>query len=336
MRVLTRDQSEAIDASFWRRRIARAARLRQSILELGDTTAYRVVHGESDGLPGVVVDRYADFAVLKLYSAGLKPHRPAILEAIRAALPVKGIYSREEDARDDAESEGDPKGAIAWGEAPPERIAIREEGTSFLVDVRLGQKTGFFLDQRENRRALRRYARGRARALNCFGYTGGFSVQAALGGAAHVTTVDQDGEALALARDNFAVNGLDPNPHDFVPGDVFRFLADAKARSETFDLVVLDPPAFAKSQKAVDAAIAGYASLHRAALAVLEPGGILATASCSARVTADAFLGAVKEAAFKSRVDLLLLETRFQPPDHPVSLQFAEGRYLKFFVLARS
>ncbi len=338
VRVLTRDPADAIDANFWRRRVAQAARHRERVLDLSATDAYRVVHGEGDHVPGVVVDRYADFAVIKLYSAGLATHRAAILDAVRSALPVRGIYSREEAARDDdpaTAGDENPKGSVAWGAAPPERITIREEGVPFLVDVRLGQKTGFFLDQRENRRALRRYARGRARALNCFGYTGGFSVQAALGGAAQVTTVDQDADALALARENFSVNGLDPNVHEFVPGDVFAFLADCKARGEKYDLVVLDPPAFAKSQRTVDAALAGYASLHRAALAVLSQGGILATASCSARVTPEAFLEAVKEAAFKSHTDLSLLEARGQAPDHPVPMQFQEGRYLKFFVLAR-
>ena len=207
---------------------------------------------------------------------------------------------------------------------------------TLLVDVRRGQKTGIFIDQRENRRLVRELARGRGEALNLFCYTGGFSVAAALGGARRVTSVDQDEEALALAREIFRANGLDPAAHAFVAGDAFDWLARAKREGRRFDLVVCDPPAFAKSQKAVEGALAGYASLNRAALAVLAPGGLLVTASCSARVSAEEFQDAVREAAFKARVDLLLVEERRQPPDHPVSPQFREGRYLKCLVFRRA
>jgi 23S rRNA (cytosine1962-C5)-methyltransferase len=204
-----------------------------------------------------------------------------------------------------------------------------------LVDVRRGQKTGHFLDQRENRRMVRDLARNRPEALNLFSYTGGFSVAAALGGSRHVVSVDVDRDAIALARENFRANGLDMADHAFASEDAFELLARYKREGRRFDLVVCDPPAFAKSQRAVDAAIAGYASLNRAALAVLAPGGLLVTASCSARVSAEQFAEAVKEAAFKARVDLLLVQEARQPPDHPVSLQFREGRYLKCLVLRR-
>ena len=335
VRVLTRDAAEQIDAGFWRRRVARALALRRELVR--DTTGYRLVHGESDGLPGVVADRYDRFAVLKLYSAGLVPHRGAIVEALRAeAEDLAGVYGRDEVPRDDDEdSAGAPQGRVLWGAEPPGRIEIFEHGMKVLVDVRKGQKTGHFLDQRENRRMVRGLARGRSEALNLFSYTGGFSVAAALGGARHVVSVDVDRDAIALARENFRANGLDPADHAFAAEDAFELLAGYKREGRRFDLVVCDPPAFAKSQKAVEAAVAGYASLNRAALAVLAPGGLLVTASCSARVTAEQFFDAVKEAAFKARVDLqLVLETR-QPPDHPVSPQFREGRYLKCLVLRR-
>jgi len=201
------------------------------------------------------------------------------------------------------------------------------------VDVRAGQKTGLFLDQRENRYALRRYARGVRRALNCFSYTGGFSVSLALGGAGEIVSVDRDAAALRLARRNFELNGIDASLHRFETADVHEYLRSSKG--VPFDLVVLDPPAYAKTQKAVPAALDGYASLHRAALGVLSPGGILATASCSARVTPEEFLGAIREAAVKTRTDLSLLEERRQPPDHPIRLSFPEGRYLKFLVLRK-
>jgi 23S rRNA (cytosine1962-C5)-methyltransferase len=336
VRILTREAAEAVDAAFWRRRIARALALRGDLVH--GTTGFRMVHGESDGLPGVVADRYGAFAVVKLYSAGLTPHRQAIVEALRAeAGGLEGIYGRDEIPRDDDEEEGGaPAGRVLWGAEPPERIEIDEHGMKLLVDVRRGQKTGHFLDQRENRRMVRDLARGRAEALNLFSYTGGFSVAAALGGAGHVVSVDVDRDAVALARENFRANGLDPADHAFAAEDAFELLARHKREGRRFELVVCDPPAFAKSQRAVDAAIAGYASLNRAALAVLAPGGLLVTASCSARVSAEQFADAVKEAAFKARVELQLVRETRQPPDHPVSPQFREGRYLKCLVLRRA
>jgi 23S rRNA (cytosine1962-C5)-methyltransferase len=333
VRILTREPAEAIDGDFWRRRVARALALRRELVH--GTTGWRMVHGESDGLPGVVADRYGAFAVLKLYSAGLVPHRAAIVEALRAeAEGLEGVYGRDEVPRDDDEG-GAPAGRVLWGAEPPEVLAIDEHGMKVLVDVRRGQKTGHFLDQRENRRMVRALAAGRPEALNLFSYTGGFSVAAALGGASHVVSVDVDQDAIRLARENFRANGLDPADHAFAAEDCFEILARYKREGRRFDLVVCDPPAFAKSQKAVDAAIAGYASLNRAALAVVAPGGLLVTASCSARVSVEQFTDAVKEAAFKARVDLQLVAETRQPPDHPVSLQFREGRYLKCLVLRR-
>jgi 23S rRNA (cytosine1962-C5)-methyltransferase len=335
VRILTREPAEDIDGAFWRRRVARALALRAELVS--GTNGFRMVHGESDGLPGVVADRYDRFAVLKLYSAGLVPHRAEIVEALRAeAQGLAGVYGRDEVPRDDDEEEGGaPAGRVLWGAEPPERIEIDEHGMKVLVDVRRGQKTGHFLDQRENRRMVRDLARGRPEALNLFGYTGGFSVAAALGGSRHVVTVDVDADAIGLARENFRANGLDPADHAFAQEDAFEMLARTKREGRRFDLVVCDPPAFAKSQRAVDAAVAGYASLNRAALAVVVPGGLLVTASCSARVTAEAFADAVKEAAFKSRMELQLVAETRQPADHPVSLQFREGRYLKCLVLRR-
>ena len=347
VRVLTRDPAEAIGPIFWRRRIAHAVALRRAYAPFGgagDTDCVRLVHGENDGLPGVVIDLYGKFAVLKLYSAGLTPHRPQILEALRGEVALEGIYGRDEDASvpmpdDDEEPEEREgpaaKGQVLWGAEPPDPIVVRENGMQIAVDVRNGQKTGYFLDQRENRFALRRFARGRARALNCFSYTGGFSVSAALGGAREVISVDRDAAAIALARKNFELNGLPPEKHGFVASDVLDYLASARDQRTRFDLIVLDPPAFAKTQKAVPAALDGYASLHRAALGVLSPGGILATASCSARVSPDEFISSIREACAKTHTDLTLLEERRQPPDHPVLLAFPEGRYLKFFVFRK-
>jgi 23S rRNA (cytosine1962-C5)-methyltransferase len=349
VRVLTLDPAEGIGPHFWRRRVARAIALRRAYAPFSDSTqtdCARLVHGENDGLPGVVADLYGKFAVLKLYSSGLAPHRGQIVEALRGEVALEGVYGRDEEAPEaepepdeGAEAEEDagkaPRGRVLWGTEPPEQVLVRENGVVLAVDVRAGQKTGFFLDQRENRLALRRYAKGVGNALNCFSYTGGFSLALALHGAAKVTSVDRDGAALLLARKNFELNGVDPTAHVFVAADVLDDLAARRERSERFDLVVLDPPAYAKTQKAVPAALDGYASLHRSALGVLRPSGILATASCSARVSPEEFLSAIREAAIKARADLTLLEERRQPPDHPVRIAFPEGRYLKFFVFRR-
>ena len=343
VRVLTRDPAEGIGPVFWRKRIARAVAARRALVpfEGPETTCVRLVHGEGDSLPGVIADLYGKFAVLKLYSAGLTPYRSQIIDALRGEVALDGVYGRDEEletaaAEDDEEEEGEvkgpAKGQVLWGAAPPDEILVRENGMTIAVDVKTGQKTGFFLDQRDNRLALRRFARGRAHCVNCFSYTGGFSIAAALGGAREVISVDRDASAIALARKNFELNGLDPRAHGFVAGDVVEFL---RAADRKFDLIVLDPPAFAKSQKTVPAALDGYAALHRAAFSALAPGGIVATASCSARVSAEEFLGAVREAAGKTHTELQLLEERRQPADHPILLSFPEGRYLKFFVFKR-
>ena len=333
VRVLTRDVRDTIDQAFLEGRISRALRLRRGLLDLSATNAFRWVHGEGDGLPGVVVDLYGTLAVVKLYSAGLTPYRGMLVEALRRVNPeLSGVLGRDQagEAETLEEDAGRGGGHVLWGEAP-EQVTILEKGVRFRVDPWRGQKTGFFLDQRENRALVRHLAKG-ARVLNCFCFSGGFSVNAALGGATHVFSVDQDADAIALARDNFRENGLDPEKQDFLAADVFRLLQSFREEGRQFELVVLDPPAFAKTQRAVEAALDGYASLNRQALALVTPGGLLATSSCSARVSPEAFLGALKEAAGKAGVDLTLLEERYQPPDHPVALAFPEGRYLKFHV----
>ena len=344
VRVLTLDPREAIDLDFLRSRVRRARALREELVDLAETDSHRLIHGEGDGLPGVVVDLYAGHAVLKLYSAGLTPYRSMLLEALRAEVPgLRSVIGRDElsgaseskeskESKDPWDDDEKGKGKVLWGEQAPELIPIRERGAAFLVDAFRGQKTGFFLDQRENRFLVRRLARGRT-VLNCFSFTGGFSVNAALGGAAAVFSVDQDADAVALSRENFARNGLRPERHDFLAADAFELMASFKREGRTFGLVILDPPAFAKSQRAVEAALDGYASLNRQALALLKPGGLLATASCSARVSPEAFQEAVKSAAQKAGADLALVEERYQPPDHPARLAFPEGRYLKFLVL---
>jgi len=334
VRVLTTDPRETIDGAFFERRVREALESRLQLIDFSGTNAFRLLHGEGDGLPGVVVDLYDGYAVMKLYSAGLTPHRPLIVEALQKVVPgLKGVVGRDEVGRDDADVDDEKgTGKMLWGQPAPQPLQIIERDAKFLVDVYAGQKTGFFLDQRENRFLMRRISKG-LDVLNCFCFSGGFSVNAALGGANSVFSVDQDADAIALARENFTLNGLPASKHDFLAADAFELLESFKQEGRKFDLIILDPPAFAKSQKAVEAALSGYASLNRQALAVLKPGGILCTASCSARFSGDAFFEAIKEAGYNAGVDLTLVEERYQPPDHPMRLQFREGKYLKFFVL---
>ncbi len=336
VRVLTTDAHETVDGAFFERKVEAALASRQHLIDLEGTNAFRLIHGEGDGLPGVIVDLYDGWAVMKLYSAGLTPHRPLLVEALSRVVPgLKGVVGRDEIGRDDADVDDEKgNGRMLSGPEAPRPLTISERGAKFLVDVYAGQKTGFFLDQRENRHLLRRISKG-LDVLNCFSFSGGFSVNAALGGASSVFSVDQDADAIALARENFTLNGINASKHDFLAADAFELLESFKKEGRKFDLIVLDPPAFAKSQKAVEGAIAGYASLNRQALAVLKPGGLLCTASCSARVSPEAFFEAVKEGAYNAGSELTLVEERYQPPDHPVRLQFREGKYLKFFVLRR-
>ncbi len=337
VRILTREESEKVDGAFFRRRFGAALALRQNLVSSAKTDSFRWVHGEADGLPGVIVDLYGNFAVLKLYSAGLVPHRETILSAMQATLPsLRGVVGRDgRDYSEHEEREGTSNGGtVLWGESAPHILTIQENGAKFLVDIYGGQKTGFFLDQRENRYLVRDLAQGR-NTLNCYAYSGGFSVNAALGNAKQVTSIDIDADAIALCRQNFKENGIAPENHDFLAADVPNALKAFAAQNRKFDLIILDPPAFAKTQKAAEAAYDGYASLNRTALALLNKDGILCSASCTTRISGEQFFDAIKEAAYKAEMDLQMIHQRFQPPDHPVLLQFPEGRYLKFFVLRR-
>lgn len=325
LRVLATGKGERGGPELWRRRVETAWLLRQATLDLRDTDGFRLLHGEGDRLPGVVVDMYAGHAVLKLDTAAWLPHLPALTDALQAVVRPRSIFFKGISGQ----REGGERGRVLAGEEPPPHIEIREHGMRMRVDVRRGQKTGMFLDQRENRRLVRQVARGRA-TLNLFSYTGGFSLAAALGGATRVVSVDVARAAVEAARDNFALNGLDPAPHGFVAADAFEFLAEG---DEPFDLVVVDPPSFAPNQKSLRAAEAAYAKLNAAAARRVRPGGLLAAASCSSHVSMDMFLQTLRESARIARRQLRLLEVRGEPPDHPTPLHFPEGRYLKFVLM---
>lgn len=324
VRVATLDPKELLDEAFVKARVAAALRARRGAFDARETDAFRWLNGEGDRLPGVVVDVYAEVAVLRLDGDAVRVWRPWLTAAIASAgapLGIRHVYERSRGGQ----------GEALLGGAPPQPIQIREHGVRFAVDVVHGQKTGFFLDQRENRAALRPYARGE-RVANLFGYTGGFSVYAALAGAEEVATVDSASGALTDARTNFLLNGLDPARHRFDCEDAFDWLARARDEGRRYGLVITDPPSFAPSEKALKKALSAYRDLNALALATVAPEGVLAAASCSSHVTMEAFLGTLRDAADKARRPLRILEVRGQPADHPTLPAFPEGRYLKMVV----
>jgi 23S rRNA (cytosine1962-C5)-methyltransferase len=328
VRVWSWDESEAVDDAFFRRRIERALALRERLLRGTDTNAYRLVFSENDLLPGLVVDRYADHLCLQCHTRGIEPWRDAVVRALVDTVHPAGIYERS-DVKVRAIEGAAPRCGSLHGETPP-LVEIRENGLRFLVDLIGGQKTGFFLDQRDKRAALRRYVEGR-RVLNCFSYTGGFSVYAGAAGAAHVTSVDVSGRALELAAENVRLNNLPAERFTFVRADVKDHLAGLgrDAGAERYDVVILDPPAFVKDRRKVQEGLVGYRRINEAALRLLPSGGLLVTCSCSGHVSMVDFRHLVAECAARAGRTAQILEALTHGVDHPELAAYAEGAYLK-------
>jgi len=332
IRILTLDEAQPIDAAFVRGRIERAWHSRQRSLELDETSACRAVFGEADGLPGLVVDVYAGHAVVQFHTLGMDRLKPLVVEAINAVITPHSIYERSDlSVREHEGLDPNVTGPLTETE-PPDEIEIVENSLKLLVDVRHGQKTGIFLDQRENHAAVRRYATGRT-VLDCFTYAGAFALNALAAGASHVTCVDSSKPALEIAQKNFDANDLlDETRTAFVASHVKAFLTQCADEGRTFDCIILDPPAMAKIRRAVPKALMGHEKIHELALRILEPGGILASACCSAHIGPDDLLATLDNAARTVECDLALIETRGHPPDHPILLRFPEGRYLSFAI----
>ena len=323
LRLLT-TREEPIDAAFFRRRIKQALAYRQRVV--ADSDAYRVVFGEADLLPGLVIDRYADCVVLQTLDQGMERARDTIAGCVREWLDPRAIVLRNDVAVRERESLPLEK-AVLFGEAPV-RPQIRMNGLAFDTDLMEGQKTGVYLDQRENYLAAGRHARGRV--LDCFTSSGGFAMHAARS-AEHVIAVDSSAPALALARTNASLNGIERI--DFREADVFDLLAAAAHGRETYSMVILDPPAFAKSRGSVEGAARGYKEINLRALRLLGPGGILVTCSCSHHVSEAMLLGIVAEASLDAGRTLRVIERRTQAADHPILLTVPETLYLKCLVL---
>ena len=315
----------AIDRAFFAERIARAVAQRRAFLDGAATDAYRLLHGESDGLPGVVADRYGDMLGLQLTSAGAERWREVIADALLDATGASRIWERS-DAEVRALEGLTPAAGPLRGPCEPARIVMREHGVRFEVDLERGHKTGFYLDQRENRLLLRDLVRGRD-VLDGFCYTGGFALNAARGGARSVFALDSSAEALALARANAQLNDL--TGIDWVGGDVFQMLRHLRDGRRQFDLVVLDPPKFAPTAAHAARAARAYKDINLLAFKLLRAGGLLMTFSCSGGVSADLFQKIIAGAALDAGVDAQFIDRLGAGPDHPVALSFPEGEYLK-------
>jgi 23S rRNA (cytosine1962-C5)-methyltransferase len=318
-------EEEAVDRDFFRRRVGRAVAERKALLDEADAGAMRLVHGESDGLPGVVADRYGDTVVVQFTSAGAERWKDAIADALLEAGGARRIWERSDTEVRGLESLPATTGPLR-GSREPARIVVRENGLGFEVDLEHGHKTGFYLDQRDNRRRLRALARGRD-VLDGFCYSGGFALNALAGGASSVVAVDSSAEALALARGNTELNQL-PQP-EWLQGDVFEVLRKFRDSRRSFDLVVLDPPKFAPTAAHAEKAARAYKDINLLAFKLLRPGGLLMTFSCSGGVSADLFQKIVAGSALDAGVQAQIIERLGPGADHPVALNFPEGQYLK-------
>jgi len=330
VRLLTWDQDQAIDGDFWRARLAQAIAGRQALADDAATTAYRLVNAGADLLPGLIVDRYDKILVVQFLTLAMDVRKREIVSLLAEIVQPRGIYERCDAAMRAKEGLPSQEGCL-WGEDPPGLLQILENGLRFWVDVKGGQKTGFYLDQRENRRRVQVYCPGRT-VLNAFAYTGGFAVYAAAVGAGRITNVDSSAEALDLARRNMALNGFAARDDEFVRGDVFQVLRRYRDQGRSFDVVILDPPKFAHTQAQVKRAARGYKDINLLALQLLRPGGMLVTFSCSGLIGADLFQKIVFGAGVDARRDVQIIERLSQGADHPVLLSFPESQYLKGLV----
>ena len=336
VRLISRNANDKFDEAFWQRRIQYAWAYRKTVMG-EDFSCCRVIFGEADGFPGLTVDRFQDILVTQTLSVGMEKLKPMLFPLLVKVLreddqEIRGVFERNDVAIRALEGLEQNKGWFPLGEPTPGTVTeIRENGIFYRVDVENGQKTGFFLDQKYNRLAVAKLARGR-RVLDCFTHTGSFALNAALGGAEHVTAVDISASAIEMAKANAVRNGLDDRM-DFLVADVFDLLPELAAKSRApYDFIILDPPAFTKSRKTVDSAQRGYKEINLRALKLLPRGGYFATASCSHFMPSEQFVRMLRSAALDAGVELRQIEARQQSPDHPILWNVPETDYLKFYL----
>jgi 23S rRNA (cytosine1962-C5)-methyltransferase len=332
-RVWSFEEPERIDATFFARRCAEAIQARARFDIASD--ALRLVHGESDGLPGLVVDRYGDTLVAQFLSAGAHRWKETIADALLGCTGLQKLFERSDTSS--RALEGLPEQAGWLRSEGPTALVLKEHGWQLGLDIAKGHKTGFYLDQRDSRQRFAAYTRrlGLQQVLNCYSYTGAFTVAALAGGAGHVTSIDSSEGAIALARANVARNGFDPDRATFLEADVNASLRQFHASGQSFDAIVLDPPKFAPTVAHAERASRAYKDINRLALKILRPGGVLFTYSCSGGISADLFHKIVAGAGIDAGVDGFIHERMGGAPDHPMTIQFPEGEYLKGLVVMR-
>ena len=338
LRLVSRNANDRFDEAFWQRRIQYAWDYRKTVMA-GDISCCRIIFGEADGFPGLTVDRFSDILVTQTLSMGMEKVKdiifPLLMKVLRAdGQEIRGIYERNDVAIRELEGLEQNKGWYPLpGEVPPDSTVteICENGVFYRVDVENGQKTGFFLDQKYNRLAIAKLAKGK-RVLDCFTHTGSFALNAAMGGAEHVTAVDISASAIEMAKANAQRNGLSDRM-DFVVADVFDLLPELIAKGKApYDFIILDPPAFTKSRKTVGSAQRGYKEINLRALKLLPRGGYFATASCSHFMPSELFVKMLRSATLDAGVELRKIEARQQAPDHPILWNVPETDYLKFYI----
>lgn len=329
VRVWTFNKNEAIDVNFFVNRLNAAQSLRDVLAARDGLTGYRLIAAESDGLPGITIDRYQDYLVCQLLSAGAEAQREVLLEALKQCYPSCNIYERSDVSVRKKEGLKQCTGVL-HGEEPPKFVTIEENGVKINVDIVGGHKTGFYLDQRDSREASVKYVNGK-RVLNCFCYTGGFGLYALKGGASEVVNVDVSQPALDTALLNAEVNGYPVENAQFVNADVFKLLREYRERGELFDVVIMDPPKFAESKSQLVGACRGYKDINMLAMQILKPGGMLLTYSCSGLMDNGLFQKIIADAALDAHRDVQFIERFSQAADHPLDSAYPEGFYLKGF-----
>ncbi|MGF1878528.1 class I SAM-dependent methyltransferase [Photobacterium frigidiphilum] len=329
IRVWTFDKKEVINVDFFVKRLKAAQALRDVLAARDGLTGYRLIAAESDGLPGITIDRYQNFLVCQLLSAGAEEQKDALVEALNICYPECSVYERSDVAVRKKEGLKQRTGVLS-GEEPPKFVTIEENGIKINVDIVGGHKTGFYLDQRDSRQAAVKYVNGK-RVLNCFCYTGGFGLYALKGGASQVINVDVSQPALDTARLNAEANGLPVENAEFVNADVFKLLREYRERGEFFDVVIMDPPKFAESKSQLVGACRGYKDINMLAMQILNPGGMLLTYSCSGLMDNGLFQKIIADAALDAHREVQFIERFGQAADHPLDSAYPEGFYLKGF-----
>ena len=330
VRILTWRKNEKIDQNFWRRKIKRAIQGREALENSAITNAYRLVHAEADGLPGLIVDRYGPWLVVQFLAVAVERHKRAIVNALAEYAAPQGIFERSDTYTRELENLTPVTGPL-WGEIPPDLIEIEENGFRFTVDIKSGQKTGYYLDQRENRKRIMPYLGGKE-ILNAFSFSGGFSVYAAAAGAGRIMNIDTSEDAHKMAQQNMWLNGFDDREDIYAAADAFELMRAYRDQKWTFDVVILDPPKFARNARQIKDASRGYKDINLLGMKLLKPGGVLITFSCSGAISENLFQKIIFGAAVDAKRDAQIIERLHQGTDHPVLVTFPESAYLKGFV----